>query len=393
MGVIRLISGFVRIIILANQKPTDDGAEGTEGPNSVETHTVRMVPQKERKGLGSVGIILEAHKLWSTHFEFFTLIQVLLILPLAILVVAFHAWELAEAPSEGESPRQPTTVSATGRSGYPNLTNGSVRDELNSALSERALLLLVYWSTVFVISIFYEVAHGLFSSAILHAVGLHYTGQSVSFVDVLRASVPRLWMRLTVTNIYSSLLSFVLSNVGFGILLLLLLYKAPTQVLVFYVGLLRLLRLVGRVVRDMVFMLARSVSVLEKDYGWAAVRRSFTLLKGRCFTALLFQLLWLFVPSFILGVLVIQFEAYISQGAGVRANLGVIQLDLAVLYILYLSYLWLLGALCSAVQYATFKAYHDEDVGESMYNLGTAKGGYKQIESTIVDERMSDTNV
>ncbi|CAM6086470.1 unnamed protein product [Calypogeia fissa] len=349
---------------------------------------ITMPKEGDFVGLGPFGIIREAHKLWSTHFKFFSFIQLFFILPFAIAVMVSQAPWLQIPPEEGRP--GPTTD----QNGITNsITNGGM-DFIeylltviiaNSSVSDVAtvriqwLLLFCAVGVMFIAA--YAAVASLFTSAIVHAVRLHYTGQSFSLGDVLKVTIPRLWMRLTITNLYSNLLLSFILMLGFGGFMILKMNKAPVEVLVLEVVLSMIMIIIGIVILDMMFMVAGSVSVLEMDYGWAAVRRSLKLLKGKVGSALLFQLIWL-VPLGTLGAFHQRFGANITPGAGFEANSGVNQLIFGALYISYQTYFWLLKALCTGIQYATFKAYHEEDVEEAMLNLGSGKGGYERVEST-----------
>ncbi|CAM6129819.1 unnamed protein product [Calypogeia fissa] len=127
--IIRVVTGFVRLIIKANTSipRPGNGQERTERRDSERTPMatpITMSKEGDFVGLGPFGIIREAHKLWSTHFKFFSFIQLFFILPFAIAVMVSQAPWLEFPPEEGRpGPAGPTTD----QNGITNsITNGGM---------------------------------------------------------------------------------------------------------------------------------------------------------------------------------------------------------------------------------------------------------------------------
>ncbi|CAM6099107.1 unnamed protein product [Calypogeia fissa] len=346
------------------------------------------VMTKEQKAidrLGPIGIVREAFKLFATYFKFFMMVQFTLMLPLAvILTMAIEFMIYTNLPAAGQIPQ-----GAHGNARIPHLQStfslgtlpGGAAAQLQLGLA--MVIAVLIWAVMTIVG-------NLSSCAIIYAVGLHYTGQSVSFMDVLHAAIPRLWMRLTVTKIYRVLLLYAMLIVQAAGTLLLVQYHVALPIALLGIAALGLLSIIGAVCIDIVFTLAAGVCVLEKDYGWAAVRRTPKLLKGRVIVALLFQLL-LLVPAVTLLGFQRVFRYEIAKGDYSLWSVTAFGLG-TVVHILCVSFFWQLQALCCGVQYASFKAYHNEDLAESIFEKQAVKAGYERIGSNIDDAKLGGPN-
>lgn len=337
--------------------------------------------QKDIDGLGPIGIARESFKLWWFHSRFFILIQLTLILPITVLAVGGEFFIYWIVPSQDNQP--------PGTSRIPHLPSN-----LRISIGGASVAAIVFLLVLSVGSIFLEGILSLSAASTLHAVGLNYTGQIVSFQGVLSASIPRLWMRLFVTGIYKVLVTYAMLMVQTVVSLLLLNYSEAISLPVVLVGITAtgLLIIVGAFIVDLFFFLAAGVSVLEKDYGWAAVGRASKLLKGRLVVAILFRLLWVVPILFTMGL------QRLARFAMPRGDFSALRLTafvlVVVVYVLWSSFVWQMRSLCAGVQYASFKAFHNEDLEESIYEKQVMKGGYERVgeERTTDDAQLGGKN-
>ncbi|CAB4307166.1 unnamed protein product [Prunus armeniaca] len=122
----------------------------------------------------------------------------------------------------------------------------------------------------------------LSTAAVVFTVASLYTSKPVSFSSTLSA-IPKVFKRLFITFLWVSLL-MVCYNFVFVAFLILLILAIDTQnplLLLFSGVVLFLLFLVVHVYITVVWHLASVVSVLEPVYGFAAMKKSYELLKGK----------------------------------------------------------------------------------------------------------------
>lgn len=135
--------------------------------------------------------------------------------------------------------------------------------------------------------------------------------------------------------------------------------------------------LVSMVCLDIIFRLAAGVSVLDREFGWGALSRSWNLLKDREIVAIWFQLLWL-GTTIILQGFQFTFRYHIIRWGTPPWSLGLV-------YATFMSFLWQMNALVSGIQYASLKAYHEEILPESIYEGLTMRGEYELVRSDNSD--------
>nr|DAD43963.1 TPA_asm: hypothetical protein HUJ06_002193 [Nelumbo nucifera] len=143
----------------------------------------------------------------------------------------------------------------------------------------------------------------LSTAAVVFTVASLYTSKPVSFTSTLSA-IPRVFRRLFITFIYVSLLMIVY-NVVFVAALVALIIAIDTQnALLFLFSLLAIfaLFLVVHVYITALWHLASVISVLEPVYGFAAMKKSRELLKGKTQMAAVLVFAYLSICGVIGGV-------------------------------------------------------------------------------------------
>lgn len=240
----------------------------------------------------------------------------------------------------------------------------------------------------------------LSTAAVVYTVASIYSANTkelrVSYVRVLRADVPRVWKRLTLTFMWFFVISFgfmTVSMLASGLLLILFLPTIPSP----SVGLDADDKLKGRaliinVILSIVFVacsqiyitvvwnLASVVSVLEdKYYGLGAVLKSSNLIKGKRITALA-----LFIFFFMFDGIIVWFFGYtVAEGRshGLRtatsAVIGALLLGLHC----FVNVMWMLA---QSVLYFVCKSYHHESIdGDSSFKVHNV-GDYEALKTSSI---------
>lgn len=223
----------------------------------------------------------------------------------------------------------------------------------------------------------------VFTVASLYSSGAHPV---VSFPAVLSA-VPSVFRRLLLTFLWISLL-MLLYNLAFLLLLLLLLVSLDSveSPLLFILALLLSfsLFLFIHVFITALWHLASVVSVLEPFYGFAAMKKSYELLKGRVSMASRFVFAYLFICGLINGLfasVVVNDDA--SQSVLTRVVVG--GLLVAVLVVVNL-----VGLLVQSVFYYVCKSFHHQGIDKTALHdhLGGYLGEYVPLKSSIQMETL-----
>ncbi|CAM6112300.1 unnamed protein product [Calypogeia fissa] len=326
--------------------------------------------QKELDGLGPTGILREAFKLSTTHSRFFTLIQITLLLPLSALAVTCEYCFYWALYKDGNLPPDWHQHRFHAVDFTVFLRYGTFGFDLG-----------ITWAVVLLVMAGFRLGLtpilSIPSSAIIYSVGLHFKGQRVSFWDAISASTPRLCERLTMTTMYKTCLSYsMLIMVAVNIILL----GNPPPILVLWIVPFASLVPVALVCLEIIFRLAAAVSVLDREFGWRALSRSWNLLKDRETVAIWFELLWLGTTIMLLGFQ-FTFRYHIARWGTPPWCLGLV-------YMAFMSFLWQMNALVSGIQYLSFKAYHEEaQDAELSFNYGETamKGEYELVRSDNSD--------
>ncbi|PIN24792.1 hypothetical protein CDL12_02446 [Handroanthus impetiginosus] len=245
------------------------------------------------------------------------------------------------------------------------------------------------WSKLLVFQFFYLIFLFAFSllstAAVVFTVASLYTSKPVSFSSSI-AAIPSVFKRLFITFLWVSL-SMVAYNIVFLGFLVLLIVALDTQnvfLFLFSLVIVFLMFLVVHVYTSALWHLASVVSVLEPLYGFAAMKKSYELLKGK--TGMGFVLVFGYLA--ICGVINMLFGSIVVHGGddyGVltRIMVGGVLVGLLVM-------VNLVGLLVQSVFYYVCKSYHHQGIDKSaLYDhLGGYLGEYVPLKSSIQMENL-----
>ncbi|KAJ4822000.1 hypothetical protein Tsubulata_007554 [Turnera subulata] len=225
----------------------------------------------------------------------------------------------------------------------------------------------------------------LSTAAVVFTVASLYTGKPVSFSSTM-AAIPKVFKRLFVTFLWVSLLMLVYNSV-FLVLLIILIIAVDTQstLLVFLcLVLIFVLFLFVHVYITALWHLASVVSVLEPVYGFAAMRKSYELLKGKTRVAAVL----VFGYLSICGLIAVAFGSVVVHGGdkyGVFTRIVVGGFLVGVLVIVNL-----VGLLVQSVFYYVCKSYHHQGIDKTALHeqLGGYLGEYVPLKSSIQMENL-----
>ncbi|KAH6756844.1 polyadenylate-binding protein 1-B-binding protein [Perilla frutescens var. hirtella] len=235
--------------------------------------------------------------------------------------------------------------------------------------------------------IFLFVLSLLSTAAVVFTVASLYTSKPVSFSSTV-AAIPSVFRRLFITFLWIALL-MVVYNIVFLVFLVLLIYAVDTQnviLFVFSILVVFVLFLGVHVYISALWHLASVVSVLEPVYGFAAMKKSYELLKGKTrigFTIVFGYLAICGVINGLFGSIVV----HGGDGYGVLMRIMVGGFLVGVLVIVNL-----IGLLVQSVFYYVCKSYHHQGIDKSaLYDhLGGYLGEYVPLKSSI---QMEDLDV
>jgi hypothetical protein len=245
------------------------------------------------------------------------------------------------------------------------------------------------WTVLLLFQFFYLIFLFAFSllstAATVFTVASIYTSKPVSFSSTMSA-IPKVFKRLFVTFLWVSLLMMIY-NFVFVAFLVLLIIAIDTQnvfLLLFSVVVIFLLFLVVHVYITALWHLASVVSVLEPVYGFAAMKKSYELLKGKVLYAGVLVFMYLAICVVIGGV----FSSVVVHGGrkyGVFVRIVVGGFLVGVLVIVNL-----VGLLAQSVFYYVCKSYHHEGIDKSALHdhLGGYLGEYVPLKSSIQMENL-----
>lgn len=225
----------------------------------------------------------------------------------------------------------------------------------------------------------------LSTAAVVFTVASLYTSKPVSFSSTMSA-IPRVFKRLFITFLYISLL-MILYNLVFIFSLLLLIFAADTNkplLFLFSMIVIFVLFLVVHTYITALWHLASVVSVLEPIYGFAAMKKSWELLKGRTRMAAVL----VFGYLSICGVINVVFATVVVHGGedyGVFVRIVVGGFLVGLLVIVNL-----VGLLTQSVFYYVCKSYHHQGIDKSALHdhLGGYLGEYVPLKSSIQMENL-----
>ncbi|KAJ4912712.1 Uncharacterized protein Rs2_07333 [Raphanus sativus] len=220
----------------------------------------------------------------------------------------------------------------------------------------------------------------LSTAAVVFTVASLYTSKPVSFSSTLSA-IPLVLKRLFVTFVWVCLLMLAYNTV-FLIFLLVLLVAIDLQnvgLAVFSLVVIFVLFLVVHVYMTALWHLASVVSVLEPVYGFAAMKKSYELLKGKTYMACAMVFIYLALCGVVSGV----FGKVVVRGGedhGVFTRIVAGGFLVGVLVVVNL-----IGLLVQSVFYYVCKSFHHQEIDKSLLldHLGGYLGEYVPPKSSI----------
>ncbi|CAN1166256.1 hypothetical protein LINPERPRIM_LOCUS34188 [Linum perenne] len=245
------------------------------------------------------------------------------------------------------------------------------------------------WTLLLVFQFFYLIFLFAFSllstAAVVFTVASLYTSKPVSFSSTASA-IPKVLKRLFITFIFVALLMLAYNTV-FLIFLVIFILAIDTQnplLVVFSLIAIFTLFLVVHVYITALWHMASVVSVLEPIYGYAAMKKSYELLKGKTRAAAVMVFGYLAICAVISGV----FGAVVVHGGvnhGVFTRIVVGGFLVGVLVIVNL-----VGLLVQSVFYYVCKSYHHQGIDKMALHdqLGGYLGEYVPLKSNIQLENL-----
>lgn len=225
----------------------------------------------------------------------------------------------------------------------------------------------------------------LSTAAVVFTVASLYTSKPVSFSSTFSA-IPKVLKRLFITFLWVTLLMVVYNFVfvGFLVLLIAAIDIQNAFLVVFSLLAIFLLFLVVHVFITALWHLASVVSVLEPIYGFAAMKKSYELLKGKTRVAAVLVFVYLATCMVIGGI----FGAVVVHGGdkyGVFTRIVVGGFLVGVLVIVNL-----VGLLVQSVFYYVCKSYHHQGIDKIALHdhLGGYLGEYVPLKSSIQMENL-----
>ncbi|KAG6398171.1 hypothetical protein SASPL_139626 [Salvia splendens] len=245
------------------------------------------------------------------------------------------------------------------------------------------------WSRLLIFQFFYLIFLFTFSllstAAVVFTVASLYTNKPVSYSSTV-AAVPSVFKRLFLTFLWIALLmvGYYIVFIGF---LVLLVYSVDTKnvgLFVFSILVVFTLFLGVHVYISALWHLASVVSVLEPLYGFAAMKKSYELLRGRTYIGFSIVFGYLTICGVINGI----FASIVVHGGddyGVFTRIMVGGFLVGVLVIVNL-----IGLLAQSVFYYVCKSYHHQTIDKSVLydHLGGYLGEYVPLKSSIQMENL-----
>lgn len=244
------------------------------------------------------------------------------------------------------------------------------------------------WTLLLLFQFFYLIFLFAFSllstAAVVFIVASLYTSKPVSFSNTLSA-IPKVFKRLFITFLWVSLLmvGYNLLFVGFLVLLIVAIDTQNPILLLFSGLVVFVLFLVVHVYITALWHLASVVSVLEPVYGFAAMKKSYELMKGK--TGMAFVLVFGYLTT--CGLIGVVFGTVVVHGGyyGIFVRIVVGGFLVGLLVIVNL-----VGLLLQSVFYYVCKSYHHQGIDKSALHdhLGGYLGEYVPLKSSIQMENL-----
>lgn len=324
---------------------------------STKLHQSAMdLHQEELQFLSASDILKESIAIPKQSPQTFYLITLTLIFPLSFAILAHSLFT------------------------HPLITQ--IQDPYGSHTSQWTKLLVFQFCYL----IFLFVFSLLSTAAVVFTVASLYTSKPVSFSYTMSA-IPSVFKRLFITFLWVGLTMVAYNIVFLGFIVLLIIAIDTQNLVLFFFSLIIvfLLFLVVHVYITALWHLASVISVLEPVYGFAAMKKSFEILKGRARMASVLVFGYFIICGAINGL----FGSIVVHGGeyyyGVFSRIVVGGFLVGVLVIVNL-----VGLLVQSVFYYVCKSYHHQEIDKNaLYDhLGGYLGEYVPLKSSIQMENL-----
>ncbi|XP_023535682.1 uncharacterized protein LOC111797043 [Cucurbita pepo subsp. pepo] len=307
------------------------------------------VEQEEMQFLGTYGIFRETAKLIFTWRRIFSQITLALILPLSFLFLAHMEISdlfLRKIMFDEFVLDQTQTSTAS-------------FDKLSDIVSSEKVYYFLFQIAYLVIFIVLSL---LSTSAVVYTVASIYTGRDVTYKPVMSV-VPKVWKRLLLTFlcVFISFIGYSIASVlaiSFLFFLIILIFGSVGAGVIILLYIIQIIYLAGAFYLTAIWQLSNVVSVLEDSYGFKAMSKSYSLVKGKLGISIVIILILSFplgTVRFVFGNLVVRTE-----------SLGVLTKGILGIFCFLLFFIcFLLKLVTETVLYFVCKSYHHENIDKS----------------------------
>ncbi|OUZ99444.1 hypothetical protein BVC80_1801g14 [Macleaya cordata] len=283
--------------------------------------------QSELRSVGFFGIYKEAYKITVSRKKLFSQITLVLVLPLSILY-----------------------LSQIQISNF--IQTKTYRHHETSRWIAYGITEAIYIIFLFIFSL-------LSTSVVSYTIACIYTSKEIMTFKKVISVVPRLCMRLMVTFLWCFFILTVHTGVALGLLIWFTIKmfgpegEGANKVLIFIICL-SIPYFIGLVFINVVWHLASVISVLEKNYGRKALKKSIKLIKGKILVSCaIFTMLEICFSGILATFSVLVVYGYIIGTVG-RVGVGILCYLLLTIYFHF-------ALIIQTVVYFVCKSYHQED--------------------------------
>ncbi|KAL3696771.1 hypothetical protein R1sor_010847 [Riccia sorocarpa] len=283
--------------------------------------------QRNMSELGPLGILRETVALCFDNVETLVWIQLTMVLPAMIAIVA--SAQILDIANQGLNPSS---------EGGP-----------TSSSPLRFTVLLLVYVLILLINLAISIAP---IGALFYTVGCCYTGMTVTYSETMH-SLPKVWPRLLVTGLWIFLVACVAIFIDTSIQLGTSIFTAKPLIEIIRV----LLTLVFSCYFGTILQVASGVTTLEENYGLSAISKAEKLLREKWWTAFGLFLIYV-VPMGALAYADHWSRKYLDWGEHETIKKLLVQALFVVVNSLMLQW----GTLSGGVLYVACKAFHHESI-------------------------------
>ncbi|KAG6592157.1 hypothetical protein SDJN03_14503, partial [Cucurbita argyrosperma subsp. sororia] len=205
-------------------------------------------------------------------------------------------------------------------------------DKLSDIVSSEKVYYFLFQIAYLVIFIVLSL---LSTSAVVYTVASIYTGRDVTYKPVMSV-VPKVWKRLLLTFlcVFISFIGYSIASVlaiSFLFFLIILIFGSVGAGVIILLYIIQIIYLAGAFYLTAIWQLSNVVSVLEDSYGFKAMSKSYSLVKGKLGISIVIILILSFplgTVRFVFGNLVVR-----TESLGVLTK-GLLELELFSLQVL-----------------------------------------------------------